>query len=163
MSGTPDVPEGFEGVVTATQFLRRWNELQQALPRMEGQEPTTAHMDTDFANLFWKVAYRDGYEWGMKDTASAIALRHDEMSSELQVLRDNARDVAASERNLHEATTALTEQRQQIMGMTKDRERLLAEFEVADMKMRRLMRRSPILNLLEITDRTTAAIRRKLF
>lgn len=163
MSGAPDVPEGFEGIVTAQQFLRRWNDRERETNERSGAPARIVEIDDELGELFWKVAYRDGYEWGMKDTASAIALRHDEMSSELQVLRDNARDVVASERNLHEATTALTEQRQQIMGMTKDRERLLAEFEVADMKMRRLMRRSPILNLLEITDRTTAAIRRKLF
>ena len=150
MSGFPDIPADFQGVVTADQFLRRWNELaNKDLP--EFAAPTEVHMDSEFAALFWKVDYADGYEWGAKDTTAAVTAKHTEMSSELAVLRDNQSEratllekVTKAEDELRKAAEGLKAQRDQIIEMERERRAAITEIDRLFEQNQRLIGRSVV-------------------
>ena len=150
MSGFPDIPEQFQGVVTADQFLRRWN-AEAGKNLAEGMFPEQVHMDSEFAALFWKVAYADGYEWGAKDTTAAVTAKHTEMSAELSVLRDNQTDkatmqeqIAKAEDELRKAAEGLKAQRDQIIEMERERRAAITEIDRLFEQNQRLIGRSPI-------------------
>lgn len=134
-----DVPETYRGLDNPVRFLAAYNSLPQA-----AESEFQVHMDSEFAQLFWNVAARWGYELGMMDTAQAIGSKHEEMSSELQILRDNAADVAAAQRNLHEATAAMAQQRQQIIDLEKDNYRVVESSQNVSKLYQRQLRRSPV-------------------
>lgn len=148
MSGFPDIPEDFQGVVTADQFLRRWNEVaNRDLP--EGVYPAKVHIDAELAGLFWNVAYADGYEWGAKDTTAAVTAKHTEMSAELSVLRDNQVDkatmqekLAKAEDELRKAAEGLKAQRDQIIELERERRTAIAEIDRLSEQNQRLIGRS---------------------
>lgn len=169
MSGFPDIPSDFHGVVTADQFLRRWNELaNKDLP--EFAVPTEVHMDSEFAALFWKVAYADGYEWGAKDTTAAVTAKHTEMSSELAVLRDNQSDratllekVAKAEEELRKAAEGLKAQRDQIIDMERARRAMLDEMDQLSAANSMMKSRSPIYLGTLAAENLAQRIRRRMF
>lgn len=148
-----NVPEPYQdGVDSPVKFLRRYNEQPSVGEDIEAK----VHMDSDFAQLFWDVAARYGYEAGVTETAKAVADKHTEMSAELSVLRDNRVDpgkIAELERNLHEATTGLAEQRQQIIDMEKERQKLREECERLSFLLNRQLRRSPTYRLSKWLER----------
>lgn len=167
MSGYPDIPEGFEGVVTPEQFIWRWNEIvNKDLPI--GHARTTVEMHSDLSDTFWRVAYANGYEWGAKDTVKAVTSKHTEMSAELQVLRDNQTDKAdtmsrlqKAEDELRKAAEGLKAQRDQIIDMERERRAIVNEMELLSLQNARLIGRSPINAATVAVERVAQRVRHR--